>query len=188
MRGVGVAGVLLGAVALLGCGTDLGLGGGAKHGHAVGLGRLAVETKIGLPVNDHGFLVGANLESRSEESVGSRWSTGFMLGYGAGPPQFVGRRRWGYEIYGEAGVPLRKTFHGLNDAYLGVGVTFPIALTTSRAVTDLNRSTWLLKRSIELVPFAHARGYFGKDEPTCWSRIEYAGGLAFRFRIMTDIL
>lgn len=187
MRRLHFTGALVSAAALLGCGTDLGLGAGAKHGHAVALGRLAVATKLNLPLNDRGVLIGTNLESRSEENVGSRWSTGIMLGYGDGPSQFVGRR-WGYEIYAEAGVPLRTTYRGFDDAYVGVGGSLPLSLTGSRAVTDLNRSTWLLKRSIELVPFGHARGYFGDDESNGWNRMEYAGGLAFRFRVMSDIL
>jgi hypothetical protein len=180
-------GTLVSALALLGCGADLGLGAGAKDGHAVALGRLAVATKLNLPLNDRGVLLGTNLESRSEQNVGSRWSTGIMLGYGDGPSQFVGRW-WGYEVYAEAGVPLRTTYRGFDDAYVGLGGTFPLSLTSSRAVTDLNRSTWLMKRSIELVPFWHARGYFGKDESDFRNRMEYAGGLAFRFRVMSDIL
>ena len=69
-------GALVSAVALLGCGTDLGLGAGAKHGHAVALGRLAVATKLNLPLNDRGVLIGTNLESRSEENVGSSGAGG----------------------------------------------------------------------------------------------------------------
>jgi hypothetical protein len=177
---------LFAALALLGCGADLGLGMGAKDGHAVALGRLAVGTRVSLPMNERGVLVGANLESRSEEDVGSRWSTGVMVGYGNGPSQFVGRW-WGYEIFGEAGIPLRTTYRGFDDAYLGAGVTLPISCARGRAVTDLNRSTWLLKRSIEVVPFGHTRMYFGGRESNHWQRMEYAGGLAFRFRLMSDI-
>jgi hypothetical protein len=178
--------VLGGAFLTLGCGTDLGLGGGAKDGHFVAFGRLAASTRLSLPLNESGVLLGADLESRSELSVGSRWSAGLFAGYGSGPPPFGGR--FGYEIYGELGAPLRGTYHGLDNSYLGIGGSLPIALSPSRSVIDLNRSTWLLKRSIEFVPFARLRGYFGQDEAKHLDRLEYGGGLAFRFRVMSDIL
>ena len=173
------------ATALPGCAVDFGGGAGAKAGNAVGFGRLAGSTRVGTPMNEKGLLVGMNLESRAEEDVGSRWSTGVMVGYGYGPPSFEGLV--GYEAFAEFGVPLRLRYSGLDDAYAGVGVAVPINLTAKRELIDLNQSSWILKPRIEIVPFTRFRGYFGKDEPNFGERLEYSFGLAFRFRIMTDL-
>ena len=139
-----------------------------------------------LPLNEQGPFVGVNLESRSEAHIGSRWSTGFMVGYGAGPSAFVGHV--GYEVYAEGGVRLHSTYRGLDDAYVGIAAALPFSTAVDRSVIDLNRSTWLLKRRLEFAPFVHVRGYFGEDERNFGSRLEFAGGLACRLRVMSDIL
>jgi hypothetical protein len=173
------------AMALGGCGVDLAGGAGAKAGNVVGFGRLAASTRFGTPLNEKGILLGMNLESRAEQDVGSRWSSGVMLGYGYGPPSFDGW--WGCEGYAEFGVPLRLSYSGFDDAYAGLGLALPFNVSANRELIDLNQSSWILKPRIEIVPFGRARGYFGQDEPNFSQRVEISGGLAFRFRVMTDL-
>lgn len=173
------------ALVLTGCAADLGLGAGAKAGNAVAFGRVAGLTRFGTPMNERGFLIGAALESRGEEDVGSRWSTGVMVGYGFGPPKFDGQV--GLDVFGEAGIPLRGEYHDLYDSYLGFGADVPFILWPGRNVIDLNQSTFILKRRIELVPFGRARAYV-QNGVEFGDAVEWSAGFAFRFRLMTDLL
>jgi hypothetical protein len=151
-------------------------------GHPVAIGRLAVSSRLGEPMNDHGFLVGASVESRAESDVGSRFSAGVSLGYGDGPP--VVGRWWGWEAFADVGTPLRgKLFPG-GDFYAGGTVALPIRLDSSRSIRDMNDSTWIVKRRFELVPFVRGRCHvdIGNDAP-----VEFAGGFSLRFRVFSDL-
>jgi hypothetical protein len=174
--------------ALLGCGADLGAGGGwlPKTGHAVAFGRAAASTKLGSGmINESGFLLGVAVESRAEEDVGSRWLMGILAGAGTGPAAIGGR--WGIEGYAEAGTPLRQTLLRHGDHYVGVAVAAPFMLRRARQVADLNESTWLLKRRFELLPLVRVRMH-NDHLPDEWhTRWEVSGGLAFRLRVMTDL-
>src|SRR5689334_13788536 len=104
---------IVGALATVSCGLDLGAGGGVVNTPgAVGFGRLAASTKINIPMNEYGPLVGLAVESRAEEDVGVRYLGGIMVGYGESPQQWG--KPYGFEAYGEIGTPFRSTLlhHG----------------------------------------------------------------------------
>src|SRR5262245_9933198 len=115
----------------------------ARTQHFVGGGRLAASTKLGTPLNDAGFLLGAAIEARAETNLGPRWQSGLMLGWGAGPAAIDGRI--GFEVYGEIGTTLRETLFRHGDLYGGLVLAVPIH-TSPRHVADLNESTWILTR------------------------------------------
>lgn len=171
------------------CGADLGaLGGVETHtGHFVGGGRLAVSSKLGSPLNERGLLVGAALEARGEQDLGSRWNSGLMLGWGDGPAAIDGRLGW--ELFGEIGTPLHGTLFRRGDLYTGLSFALPIHFGPARQVVDLNESTWILTRRLELVPLLRTRLHRdhreGKD--AFW-RTEISFGVSLRMRAFTDLL
>jgi hypothetical protein len=180
----------------LACGTDLGIGGGAKtSGNIVGFGRLAASTRLSPPwnpngpMNERGPLVGIDLEDRAEQNIGSRWQAGVFAGWGAGPAPFgeAFAQRFGWEAYGEFGFPLHSTLFASTDLYAGVGLAAPFRLDATRKVSDLNETTWVLKRRVELVPLFRTRYLFGPPAQNHFHRLEITGGLAFRFRLETDL-
>jgi hypothetical protein len=174
----------LGAV---GCAGDLGVGGGAmtKTGHAVAFGRSTLSTRIGgVPMGDHGMLVGLAVEGRAEQRVGSRFDAGVLLGYGTSP--YALADSFGFEGYGEFGTPLRGTLFAHGDKYYGLGVGLPIPLNPRRDVARVNDSLWILKYRLEVVPFVRTLAYdlYGDDLALA---VEVSGGLAFRYRLVSDL-
>lgn len=179
---------LLAAVAGLGCAADLG-GGVAiepRAPHAVGYGRVAASTKLGTPLNQEGFLIGASLESRTESKLGVRYDTALMLGWGHGPAVLGGK--WGIEGYVELGTPIRGGFFRNGDWLLGATAGFPVRLGTPRQVTDLNGATWFAKTRVELVPMARVRTH--RDHPpddAALTRVDLQLGVVVRLRVLSDL-
>jgi hypothetical protein len=185
MRAARISVGALVAALLPACAADFGGGAGAvvPSGHAVGIGRLAFSTRLGTPLNDHGFLVGASVESRGEASVGSRFSTGISLGYGDGPP-LIGKIV-GWEAFADFGTPLRgKLFPG-GAFYTGGTFALPIRIDSSRHIRELNDATSIASRRFEIVPFVRGRVHV---EPEADEAVEIVGGATLRFRLFTDIL
>jgi hypothetical protein len=181
--------LLAGSFALTGCAADLGTGAGVEtqSAHAIGFGRAAVSMRVGSPLNEHGLLVGATVESRAEASEGSRWTGGVMLGGGFGPSA-LGGSPLGFNGYFEAGTPLRAVLLKNWEHYLGLGFEVPIRLSTRRNIQDLNDSSWILLRRFEVVPFARMRLHH--DYPQGGdldARFDVSGGVSFRMRIFTDV-
>jgi hypothetical protein len=185
MRSMMNARFLVIAALLPACAADFGGGAGAAlpSGNSVGIGRLAFSTRLGTPLNDHGFLVGASVESRGEANVGSRFSTGVSLGYGDGPP-LIGKVV-GWEVFGDFGTPLRgKLFPG-GALYAGGTFALPIRLDSDRHIREINDSTSIAARRFEIVPFARARVHV---EPDADEAVELVGGVSLRFRMFSDLL
>jgi hypothetical protein len=190
----------VGQLALLlltaGCAADLGVGAGGtvKDPHAVGVARAGGSTRLGAGTQDHGFLAGASFENRIEAHRGSRWSAGLLAGYGSGPAT-LGGRRIGWELFGELGVPVRRSLLGDGDYYLGAAAALPIALERGRNLTDLNKATWILRRRAELVPMLRGRFYqegadappYEDKSPAPHERLEIAFVLSLRIRVETDL-
>jgi hypothetical protein len=171
----------------VGCAGDLGVGGGAmtQTGHAVAFGRSSLSTRIGgVPMGDHGVLVGLAVEGRGEERVGSRFEAGILLGGGTSP--YAIGDSLGFEGYGEFGTPLRGTLFDHGDKYYGAGVGFPIPLNRRRDVARVNDSLWILKYRLEVVPFARTHLYDLHDDGLGLA-VEVSGGLAFRYRLVSDL-
>jgi len=73
----------------------------------------------------------------------------------------------------EGGLPLRFAYRGWDGAYVGLGGHAAVAVNRV-AVLRLEPINLVLKRSIEIVPFVHGRGYFGDDEHNFGSRLDSA--------------
>jgi hypothetical protein len=149
----------------------------------VGIGRLAFSTRLGTPLNDHGLLVGASVESRGEANVGSRFSTGVSVGYGDGPP-LIGRVV-GWEAFADFGTPLRGKFFPGGAFYSGATFALPIRLDSSRHIREINDNLSIATRRFEIVPFARARVHV---EPDADEVVEIVGGASLRFRLFSDLL
>lgn len=170
-----------------GCAGDLGVGGGAmtKTGHAVAFGRSTLSTRIGgVPMGDHGILFGLAVEGRGEQRVGSRFDAGILVGGGTSAYALAGS--FGFEGYGEFGTPLRGTLFAHGDKYYGAGVGVPIPLNPRRDVARVNDSLWILKYRLEVVPFVRTHLYDLHDDGLPLA-VEVSGGLAFRYRLVSDL-
>ncbi|HEU4408169.1 MAG TPA: hypothetical protein VFS43_23100 [Polyangiaceae bacterium] len=190
-RGRGGRAWRAGSLALLsaGCAADLGGGAGAEvaRGHVLGFGRVAASTRLGSPLNDHGLLVGAAVESRAEAPGGSRFTGGVLVGAGYGP-ESIGGSRWGLEGFAEAGTPLRSTLFRGGDFYAGVGVNRPLRLFEARQIAELNDSTWVLMTRFELVPMGRYRLHVDHPGPGgARLRHDVGVGLALRLRTFSDL-
>lgn len=174
---------------LAGCAADFGgaLGPELPTGNIVGYGRIAGSTRLGDPMNEKGPLVGMHLESRMEAEQGSRFQGGIMAGYGYGPAALGG---WpiGFEGYLEGGTALRTTLFYKGDFYTGAAVSFPIRAERDRDIRQLNDSTWILHRRLELVPGARYRLFL--DHPSgepLTLRSELVVTFALRLRVFSDL-
>jgi hypothetical protein len=169
------------------CGADLGLLGGleARTAHFVQTGRIAVSTRLGDPLNEEGVLLGAELESRSEANVGSRWEAGAMAGWGSGPAALGGRL--GIEAYAQLGTPLHATLFDRGDLYGGATIALPLFLGSARHVEDLNRSTMVMSRRFELVPMLRTRFHRGHNDTAHTCHVDVTLGLALRLRMVSDL-
>jgi hypothetical protein len=164
----------------------MGAGGGAmtKTGHAVAFGRLAASTKpMSKPMNEKDLLVGLALEGRGEQSVGARFTMGAYAGW-ATPPECIFGFAAG-EFHLEGGTPLDGALFG-GDWYLGAGAAFPFPIQKRRMVSDINQSTWVLKRRFDLVPFLRILDHWD-DGNDFAQRLEFSGGLAIRYRVVSDL-
>jgi len=190
MRRPGVRHVAVACPLLLGCAADFG--GGMFHqvrdSHAVGAAQIAASTKIGTPLNNQGFLVGAEVRGRAEDELGSRWMAGLRAGYGQSPDPAPGKMGW--ELHGDFGTPLGKG--GLfPDWSIYAGATFatPIWMSRRHEGSDLNTSSWFFKRAVELVPSLSARVYLDRlDDGPTQRRTDLGVGLAVRLRAVNDFL
>jgi hypothetical protein len=175
------------ALGACGCAGDLGVGGGAmtKTGHAVAFGRSTLSTRIGgVPLGDSGLLVGLALEGRGEEEVGSRFQSGLFVG-GASSSRDIGGC-FGVEGYGEFGTPLRGTLFAHGDTYFAFGTAFPIPLDRPSNAARINESLWILKYRLELVPFVRTLAYDLHGDNLALA-VEVSGGVAFRYRLVSDL-
>jgi len=184
-----VAAALLWLTATTGCAADLGLGGGAMthSGHKVALGRMSLTSKpLSTPINDEGLLVGVALEERDEEHLGSRFMLGAVAGYGLRP--YALWNEFSAEFYAEGGTFLRPSLFEHKQGYVGLGAGFPVPIDKQRNVIDVNRSTWILKPRFELVPFLRFRTARDLETyGTLFKDNEISGGLALRYRIVSDL-
>jgi hypothetical protein len=178
---------LLGSLGALGCAADLGVGGGAmpSTGHAVGFGRLAASTKpLSTPMNEKDLMVGLALEGRGEQDVGSRFNLGATAGWAL--PADAIFNHFSFEAQLEGGTPLRMTLFEDGAFYLGASAALPFPLQKQRLVSNINQSTWILKRRFDLVPFVRVLEHYEKDRPF-WDGFEISGGLALRYRVVSDL-
>jgi hypothetical protein len=175
--------------ALFGCGADLGMGAGVASGtaHAVAVSRLTLATKpTSSPMNEKGFMAGVVLEQHFEHRVGSRFDFGLLVGWST-ETQSIADFCSG-EAFLQVGTPARSNLFHHGAMHLDLGAALPIPLNNKRHVTQVNRSTWVLQPRLELVPFARVRT--SKDEPlerSLFHDYEVVGGLAARYRIMSDL-
>jgi hypothetical protein len=170
------------------CATDLGLAGGTtlKDPHGVLQARAAVETRVGFDSKDAGVLVGGELEGRSEWDLGSRWNAGVMVGWGHGPVTLGGK--FGYELFASLGVPMDAHLFSSRALYTGAGFALPISLERARNITDMNRTTWILRRRLEVVPMARYRYYLNSaDSPAPLHQHELSLVLSLRLRFESDL-
>jgi len=186
--------ILLFALLSSGCGVELGAHGGAawtsktesaRSPNLTFSNRVAATTVLDP---DHGPLLGAELEGRTEREVGGRWTVGLLAGYALVP-----RRRTasvGFEGYVNGGSRIEDASlfnHG--QFYAGGGFALPIWLAGSHEGADLNASTWIAKRAVELVPYARVRFYDDRFESdgSRHLRSEVVLGVAIRARWVSDL-
>jgi hypothetical protein len=170
--------LLLSLTLIAACSADLGALAGiaTRDANFVASGRLTASTKLGAPTNEHGFLVGLAVESRSEARVGS------------GPAAIGGR--CGFELYGEVGTPMRSTFFERGDYYLGAALAVPLYFGTSRQVVDLNRAMAIANWRTEIVPMLRMRLHHDHDRDGRGSGTfvpDVSAGMVFRFRAFSDL-
>jgi hypothetical protein len=175
--------------ATTGCAADLGLGGGAmtNSGNKVALGRISLTTKpTSTPINDQGLLVGVALEERDEEHLGSRFMLGAVAGYGLRP--YAVCNTFSAEFYAEGGTFVRPSLFEHKQGYVGAGAGLPFPIDKQRNVSDVNRSTWILKPRFEIVPFFRFRTARDLETyATLFKDTELSGGVAVRYRIVSDL-
>jgi hypothetical protein len=189
---------------LAGCSVELGAGAG--FGKAPGSPTNLVWTS-GVSGNTvirpsagsrNGAYLGAEVESRNELTLGSRWTAGLGLGFGRLPREELGAV--GFEARVDWGTRLRDgTLFRYGDNYAGAAVALPIWLYPARHLADVNSDPWILTRALELVPFARTRIMF--DHPDAQPngfpdlvghplrpRYEAVFGAAIRVRFVSDLL
>jgi hypothetical protein len=178
------------ALALTGCAADLG-GGVAREsptGHGVVYGRVAVSTRFPPPLNVEGALFGLNVESRSEPLQGSRFLGGVTVGYGTGPMPYS-RPRCGHELYLEFGTVLGSTLFDRTALYGGLAAGLPIRLDRARDVRELNDHSFVIHRTLEVVPTLRLRGYHANASRASDAlRGEGIFTVSLRLRFVSDFL
>lgn len=176
-----------------GCGVELGAHAGAawtSKTESATDPNLAFSNRVAATTvldPDHGPLLGAELEGRAEREVGGRWTAGLLAGYALVP-----RRRMasmGIEGYVDGGSRIEDASlfnHG--QFYAGGGFALPIWLTGSHEGADLNASTWIAKRAVELVPYSRVRFYDDRfEDASRHVRSEIVLGAAIRARWVSDL-
>ena len=190
--------LLLAAPTLAGCAVELGgrVGVGGRVGtgeipHFVWTSGVAGHTAIlPNPGSRNGIYIGAEIESRNEATLGSRWSLGASLGFARVPQHLFGAP--GLELHADAGTRiLEGVLFPNGDSYLGATAALPIWLFPARQLSDVNNDPWILTRALELVFSVRGRAYFDHTldlahdlEP----RYDATFGFAIRTRFVSDFM
>jgi hypothetical protein len=178
---------------LNGCAGQIGSAGGfALHDPSssspqtrfVWSNQTIASTVLGM---QRGVYIGAEIESRFEHALGSRWTSGVQFGYGFKPNS----RPWslGFEAHVDAGTPLRnQALFSNGDWYGGATIATPIWAAQRHETTDGSPEQWFLVRTAEVVPFARARFHLDHETGTDGAvlRQDYAAGVAIRLRLVSD--
>lgn len=189
MRGLFTAAATL---SLIGCAADIG-GGSAfqpRDGHAVLSGEVAVSSKpASAPLNTDGPLLGAELQGRYETKLGSRWTVGARVGYGKSPEPV--RFSFGWEAHLDVGTPFGNGGMFPDGRFYYGATVAPIWwIDADHEGTDLNSSSWFLRRAVELSPYLRVRAHCdGEDK--CYpfvTRTDLGAGLRVRLRLINDFL
>jgi hypothetical protein len=178
------------AALLCGCSVEFG-------GHA-GIGSVAKNpphfmwaSHSSANLNVSGFLLGAELEGRSEANIGARWNTGLQLGYGR-PATARKTGATGFEVHADIGTRIDgATFAPNGDFYFGGTGALIIWLYPEREFSNLNTDEWIFSRALELVPYVRTRFHYDHDRVTGGDpRIHYdfGGGLAVRVHFVSDFM
>ena len=198
MRSLHLTAALVAIPLLSGCAVELGAraGVGGRTGagqdaHFVWASGAVVQTEIFPNAGSrNGIYLGAEIESRNETTLGSRWSLGGALGFARVPQQKL--LAPGFELHADLGT---RIFEGVlfpnGDLYVGGTAALPIWLFPARQLSDVNNDPWILTRALELVFSARFRGYFdhGFDEtPSLAPRYDATLGFALRTRFVSDFM
>ncbi|HSN97094.1 MAG TPA: hypothetical protein VLS89_02315 [Candidatus Nanopelagicales bacterium] len=186
----------LAALLLSGCSAQLGSGagfGGALDRapiHFTHSNHIAATTIIRpFPGRPGGALLGAELESRHEAHLGTRWTTGLQLGYGELPDQVPGSTA--FELRADIGAVIGDGALFPDGAwYAGGTAAYVIWLWPRRELLDVNNDQWPVSNGLELVIYGRERIYF--DQPGGGAgvapRYDTGLGLALRMRLLSDLL
>ncbi|XXT21939.1 hypothetical protein WME94_10295 [Sorangium sp. So ce429] len=180
------------AVAALLCGCSVEFGGHAGIGSvAKNPPNFLWSSHSSANLNVSGVLLGAELEARSEATVGARWNTGLQLGYGQAPTSRKAGAT-GFEVHADFGTRIDgATFFPNGDVYWGATGALVIWLYPEREFSNVNTDEWIFSKAIELVPYARARFHLDHDRVTGANpRIHYdfGGGCAFRVHFVSDFM
>ena len=190
--------LLLAAPTLAGCAFEFagraGVGGRTGHGathHFVWTSGVTAHTVVlPNPGSRNGIYLGAEVESRNEATLGSRWSLGSSLGFARVPQHFFGAR--GLELHVDVGTRiLEGVLFPNGDSYLGATAALPIWLFPARQLSDVNNDPWILSRALEIVFSGRGRLYF--DHPlelghALAPRYDATLGFAIRTRFVSDFM
>lgn len=198
MRLIHLTAALVAIPLLAGCAVELGAraGVGGRVGasgdpHFVWASGAATHVEI-LPNagSRNGIYLGAEVESRNELTLGSRWSLGGSFGFARVPDQKLGAA--GFELHADLGTRiLEGVLFPSGDVYVGGTAALPIWLFPSRRLSDVNYDPWILTRALELVFSARYRAYFDHtldSRQTLEPRHDGTLGFALRTRFVSDFM
>jgi hypothetical protein len=184
---------------LSGCAVELGARAGvggrtgaSEDAHFVWTSGATVHTDIAPNAGSrNGIYLGAEVESRNETTIGSRWSVGGSLGFSRVPQRKLGAA--GFEFHADMGTRiLEGVLFPNGDMYLGATTALPIWLFPARQLSDVNNDPWILTRALELVISGRARGYFDhtfeSTSTLLTPRYDLTLGLALRTRFVSDFM
>ena len=198
MRSIHLTAALVAIPLLSGCAVELGARAGvggrtgaSEDAHFVWASGAAVHTGVFPNAGSrNGFYLGAEIESRNEATLGSRWSVGGALGFARVPQRKL--LAPGFEFHADFGT---RIFEGVlfpnGDVYLGATAALPIWLFPARQLSDVNNDPWILTRALELVFSARVRGYFDHSldaTPSLAPRYDATLGFALRTRFVSDFM
>ena len=198
MRSIHLTAALVAIPLLSGCAVELGAraGFGGRTGasedpHFVWTSGGAAHLEI-LPNagSRNGIYLGAEVESRNELTLGSRWSLGGSFGFARVPDQKLGAL--GFELHADLGTRLLEGVLFPNgDVYAGGTAALPIWLFPSRRLSDVNHDPWILTRALEVVFSARFRAYFDHTLDSMQAlepRYDTTLGFALRTRFVSDFM
>jgi hypothetical protein len=183
---------------LSGCAAELGAraGVGGRTGaagdpHFVWTSGATVHTNISPnPGSRNGIYLGAEVESRNEATIGSRWSVGGSLGFARVPERKL--LAPGFEFHADMGTRiLEGVLFPNGDVYVGATAALPIWLFPARQLSDVNNDPWILTRALEVVFSGRVRGYFDHtldSTPLLAPRYDLTLGFALRTRFVSDFM
>ncbi|MEP7124902.1 MAG: hypothetical protein ABJE95_28495 [Byssovorax sp.] len=198
MRATHLAAALAAAPLLSGCAVELGARAGvggrtgaAEQAHFVYTSGASLHTEVFPNAGSrNGIYLGAEVESRNETTVGSRWSVGGNLGFARIPQQKL--LAPGFELHADLGTRiLDGVLFPNGDVYLGATAALPVWLFPARQLSDVNNDPWILTRALELVFSGRARGYFDHTfdtRRTLEPRYDFTLGFALRTRFVSDFM